>query len=472
MTETFKTLHRPFPRGLLLLTLLLSHLLLLVGCGGKSADDAGTPGTPGTIANPTFTVVWPARSRDALTHGLTSALSVQITLQGASANGSSVSTVANRDAGRIGSYSATYPLGASVRTGTATFSADFYSATNAGGTAVGTAAGTVTLGGTLDLGTISTTARVASVRVMERTIPVDGGPTPLVFSATDASGAIVAVSAGSASWTRLSGAAVLALSTDGVATPASEGTATVRASVDGIQSAVASITVGASAPPSGTVRLQNGPMLVDAGTAGAAVSGSRTAQTFSFRRSDGGTETIANALVFRDIGVSDPVVILRAGSQPLQGVFTDASNRFYRTGDYDEKIPVSADGILANTVVFRRRDTTSIATLSPVIVGGLTVREFSLEENATSDQLAVFPQVYRYDLPVPGQSANLARGYVKYASSFALYRFNPYVGYQDRGSFRPSANLQTDGSAVISNASGNAELVQGAASVNLQLSAP
>lgn len=473
----------PLSRALLLAGAIFCSTLALFalpGCAGKSggpkADGGGGGGGGGgTTSNPSFTIRWPERSRSSLDHGLSSAVSVRVTLEGASTGGANVTTVANRDAARLGAYTANYTMGSAVRSGSASVLAVFYSSSNGTGNEVGRATGSVNLQGTLDFATINPIGKITQVTVAPVTIALDSGVTQLVASARDVDGALVGISPGSVLWTRLSGTGVLSLSRDGLATPSSEGTANVTAAIDGIVSAAGVITVGPAAPPAGTVRLQSGPILTATGRSAVAVTGQKLARTFRLVRADGTEESIPNAHVFRNLGVNDEVVVVRAGTQLIKGTFTDPSRRFLAWDDFPQNyVPITADGVLLNSVVWPRLPNMDVQTISPFEVDGQVIQSlwFGPDFSSSLPQNRVLPLEYRIDIPRTGQPSSLLRGFIRYPTEAGLHGLEIRVSRSVRGGYGRDFILQNDGSLQFSNAAGSTELVQGEVNVALGVSLP
>lgn len=463
------------PLNPILFTIFTLFMLILLGCGGGSIGKSGGSGGGGSSSgggsgsgSATFQIIWPARSRAALTNPLTSSLSAQVTLVAAGNDGSDVVTVANRDLSKLDGYTGTYKVAKSVRSGSKTVSVRFYSLANATGAVVGTASGTAEGDKTVDLGSVALSGTVSTVRVDDVSVEVGSGETQLLFSAKDASGNLIAVTPGSASWSLTAGNDRVSLSEDGVVTPGAVGTAKVRASVDGIASGEATVTVTPKRPAAGTVRLQNGPILKVVGTCAQAVRGSsNTLQTFKITKSDGSTETVSNTLITGDIGVNDPVVLLRQGTQPVQGTFTDSSRLFYILSDGNYKVPISTSGVF--TVSVAMKSISSLRTESPFTVSGLVVEYFSWEGWYSDDPRHFVPLSYVLDVPLPGQSMNKVSGSVQYDSMYALHQFVNDCSYTVSGRAYFNQNLSASGTLEYSNSKGSSDLAQGNARISLSL---
>lgn len=225
---------------------------LAAGTATVSATVDGISSTPlaitvkaALIGSPAFQITWPARTRESLNHGLTSAQSALVTLKDASPQGADIQVRIDRESGRTEQYTETYPVGQPVSSGVRSLTATFYALPDQQGAVVGTATATVNpTGNLLDLGSIVVVGTIRQVTVVPpATLAVGGAPVQLQFSAKNESGDAVAVTPGSARWTVVNGAANLTVTPDGVATAVAPGTATVTVTVDGVTSAAQAITV-------------------------------------------------------------------------------------------------------------------------------------------------------------------------------------------------------------------------------------
>ena len=234
-------------------------ILVISGCSGSEATVASTGGGGGGVVSPcngvlsgaTFTVTYPARSR-AVSGGasttISSALSGKFVGSGASTAGGDAVLTFDRDPAQLGAHSETYAI-PDVKTGTYTVSVFLYAGTKQTGALVGTAAVSEDVTCT-SLGTnvLNTTAAVASVAVTPATVTALV-PTQLVFSAKDATGAMVPVSPGSAIFSIVAipllsrSVQHTTLTPDGIINPGAPGTITVAAKVDGVTSPPVDITV-------------------------------------------------------------------------------------------------------------------------------------------------------------------------------------------------------------------------------------
>ena len=236
-----------------LLGLFLSVLCwLLVGCGG------GTPGTtPTPIPSvvPTLTVNWAARSRGVSPQSRShtgrdvttpvSALSAAITVTGAP--GSSVSFNVDRPAGASATTQNYRAPSYITVEGNPTVSITFYSAGGGAGGSGSVVAQATAQVPIQDDGTLTTTitnvqTSIASVTVAPNQRVQTGQQAFLSYSATNASGQVIALSPGSAFFAVTGGAAFLSVSGE-VASGLAGGTAAITATVDGVVSAPAAITV-------------------------------------------------------------------------------------------------------------------------------------------------------------------------------------------------------------------------------------
>ena len=221
------------------------------GASGSFTVDAAP------VAGAAFAIAWPERTR-ALEHGLNSARSATVVLSTAAADGSDVAVRVNRDATNLAAHTETYAVGQPIRPGPTTVAATFYALADQGGAVVGIAAAAVSLNGTsLDFASIVVGGTVKAVAVVPAGPFVAGGAaTQLQASATDAAGAIVAITPGSLHWSVASGSGALAVTPDGVATPTASGTVGVQVAVDGVTSAVASVLVTAPTPTASTLGIE------------------------------------------------------------------------------------------------------------------------------------------------------------------------------------------------------------------------
>jgi hypothetical protein len=219
-----------------LLALLVTATLF--GCGGGGGGSART--TPVS-----FTLSWAERSR--AIQGPSSALSARIVLTGAVSGGGDYAVIVDRHA-NLAAYTETYTPSAKAKVGTFPLTVRFYSQPNGGGEVIGVATATVTISSTGGgIGTITTSNTVQTVTVDANQIVLVGAVETPTFSARDGDGALVAVSAGSASWTQVSGSDVGTIVQSGDLTGIKPGTVTVQVSVDGVTSG------------DGTVKVQNDP---------------------------------------------------------------------------------------------------------------------------------------------------------------------------------------------------------------------
>ena len=293
---------------------ILSAAALLAGCGGDGGGNGGG-NNPAMIQNAAFQITWPARSRAAVEHNLSSALSVMVTLKGADANGQDVTVAIDRDASKTSSYTATYQVGKPIRTSTSSLSATFFGAAAEQGAPVGTATAAILASDSnLVLANIVVQGVIKSVGVISPgTVTVGTQNTQLQFTSLDGGGHTVAVSAGSATWTVVTGGAFLTLTKDGLATAVASGTATVTATVDGISSPAANIVVSST---SATVAYRLVPIPVSnlSGfnfhinasneVVGSWVDGTFTTHAFAWTQASGVTQLSAGSFQFSNDGTS------------------------------------------------------------------------------------------------------------------------------------------------------------------------
>gem|GEM_PF-3472946 len=243
-------------KNLKLAVALVAALVAMGGCGGCGHSAVVSGDQTKMVSGASFQIVWPMRSRNALTTGLTSALSCQIVLKAADANGQDVTLKFDRDSTKVAGYTGTYQVGQPIRAATNSIVATFYAQPAEAGPVVGTATTGVSISGTaIDFTKIVLQGVIHSVAVVNPgTLLAASSATQLQFTTKDASGNTVAVTPGSAIWSVASGGAYLTLTKDGIATPVSAGSAVVSATVDGITSPTDTITVG-SAGAKGTYRM-------------------------------------------------------------------------------------------------------------------------------------------------------------------------------------------------------------------------
>jgi predicted Zn-dependent protease len=218
-----------------LLALLLG-VFLLAGCGG------GGGGGGASGINPTITVDWPARSRDATAPS--SATSVEVTLVNSATGPNGVTSTFDRG-NTATAFNQTYTLPLGVAPGTYTVYVYFLpledGGTNTAGDAVGSATGTATISSAaLSLGSFTTTGAVVSVAVLSgQNVPV-GSTVMLNAAAYNSSvaseAADLVVTPGSVFWNVVTTDGSMTVTTDGHITATSVGTITVTATVDGVVS--------------------------------------------------------------------------------------------------------------------------------------------------------------------------------------------------------------------------------------------
>jgi len=225
--------------------------LWIVGCGGGGGGLQG-----GSLVQASFSIQWPARTR-AIVGPLSSSLSAVVVFPKAGSKGSDVSITVDRNTANFAAYTGTYPLPQKVLTkAVKSLSATFYSDADGQGTVVGSATAVASLNGSnIQFSQIVVSGTIKHVTAIASSIQLGAGPTQLTFSATDASGNVVAVTPGSATWSLVSGNSALTLTPAGMATPVQTGQAQVAVTVDGIVSAPATITVGAGSVSNATFQI-------------------------------------------------------------------------------------------------------------------------------------------------------------------------------------------------------------------------
>gem|GEM_PF-2709324 len=216
--------------------LLASSLALLVGCGGGGGGGGGNTKT----ANVTMTVNWGERSR--VISAPSSARSAVVVLSGANPAGGDFSFTVNRDPSP-GAYTGNYVSPNVAKTGEAAFTIRFYADENGTGSLVGSGSTTVTIddrGG--GIGVVATSGTVASVSIVSGQVVTIGEPKLLNFEARTSSGALLALSAGSAIWRVTAGDTNLRFE-NGLAVGVQRGEATVVAKVDNVDSAERAVSI-------------------------------------------------------------------------------------------------------------------------------------------------------------------------------------------------------------------------------------
>lgn len=220
----------------LVLPLCICCLLCQWGCGGGGASPSST-----TAAKPRITIGWAARSRDVAAPS--SALSVNVILQKASAAGSDFSFQENRRT-TPAAYSEEYTAPSAAKVGTWTLVVDFYSETNATGSVVGVATASVTIDKNgIGIGTVATTGTIASVALPAGQTIAVGQQTDLVVNASDSSGNLIAVTPGSVFYTIASGGSSIQLASNGQLSGTAPGAASIVATIDNVASAPQTVTV-------------------------------------------------------------------------------------------------------------------------------------------------------------------------------------------------------------------------------------
>lgn len=230
----------PIPRnGILLITLLL--LVALCGCGSGGGSGSST-----TTTVVTTDVLWPTRSRALSATSPNSALSVVVTIPGANPDGTNFSWTINRDT-NLESHTTSYTSPTVVKAGTWPLQASFYAQSNGQGSVVATASTTVTLNTNGNsIGTITPVGTVASVIVDANQSLAVGQTADLSFTARDAQGNLLALTAGSAFFQVANGASILQL-TNQQAVGLAPGTASLIVTVDNVTSPSQTVTVTAPA---------------------------------------------------------------------------------------------------------------------------------------------------------------------------------------------------------------------------------
>ena len=208
--------------------------------GGGTGPSTSPP--VATKARLTATISWPSRGR--ATNAPSSALSGQVTLQGAGSTGSDFVWKFNRDPNRPDAYIEQIQSPDTATAGVWNLNFSFFSQANGTGDIVAVANRSVTIGANGDLGDIAVSNAVASVEVAAGQKVAVGQQLPVVFTARSAQGTPLALSPQSGQVAVVSGqdkaGAVNGNSVRGV----NAGLATVTVTVDGVSSAPQTVGVG------------------------------------------------------------------------------------------------------------------------------------------------------------------------------------------------------------------------------------
>lgn len=195
-------------------------LFVLSGCGGGDSSSATV-----TTTALKLDIAWAARSRGVSTPS--SALSAVVSLR----QGPFPAINRNDDPA---AYSQSYVAPTKVPPGPNLLTVTFYSGKNGTGTVVGTASKAINLAddGT-GAGEVLLVGKIQKVSVTSPARLTVGQSADLGLSATDGNASAVTVSAGSTTFTLLSGSDVLSLTPDGKVTAKAVGFARVQAALDG-----------------------------------------------------------------------------------------------------------------------------------------------------------------------------------------------------------------------------------------------
>jgi hypothetical protein len=188
-----------------------------------------------------FTIQWPERSRKL--DALSSAQSVVVVLKNAAQDGTDFVWNINRDA-NLAANQQDYLSPNVAKVGTWDLQVRLYASPNGTGALVGTAGANVTLAadGT-GIGDLAVSGTIQTVQVPDGQFVKLAEKKDLTFATRDASGALVAVTPGSAKWEVVSGTDRLRVVTGGQVEGLAIGLASVRATVDGKTSANADVNV-------------------------------------------------------------------------------------------------------------------------------------------------------------------------------------------------------------------------------------
>jgi hypothetical protein len=207
------------------------------GCGGAKASP--TPLPPARSIRPSITINWAARSRDI--NAPASAKSANITFTGI--NGTSTTFNVERN-NTPAAYSEEYEGGAIEVQGNPTLRIIFYADAPAASAVVAQANASVPINSSGEVTTTVTNIQksVASVEVSGNQSVNVGESKFLTYTAKNGSGGIVAVGAGSAFFTAVSGADKLEVNGE-VGKGVAGGTASVTATVDNVTSPANTVTI-------------------------------------------------------------------------------------------------------------------------------------------------------------------------------------------------------------------------------------
>jgi hypothetical protein len=220
--------------------MLATPLFVLAGCGG--GDSSST--TAATTALK-LDIAWAARSRGV--SAPSSALSAVVSVKQGSF------PAIDRTADAAG-YTQSYVSPQKVAPGPNLLTVTFYAGKGGTGAVVGTASKAINLAddGT-GAGEVLLVGKVQKVAITSPARLTVGQSADLVLSATDGNGAAVAVSAGSATFTLLSGSEAATLTPDGKLTAKAAGVARVSAALDGKTSDPFEIEVRAPGTATGVI---------------------------------------------------------------------------------------------------------------------------------------------------------------------------------------------------------------------------
>lgn len=200
-------------------------LVVLIGCGGQ--------GGPAAVQNPSFSVIWPERTRNIA--GPDSALSGRARFR--NVKGQDVVVNFNRDS-NTSSHTEIYNVDQNLYENTKDFEVTFYTGQNQTGDVIAEGSGEVTWGDSRMVGAITLGNKVKQVfSVTPTQILVDEPAYEMSFVARDENGTNLAVTPGSAKWSVVSGDDVATITPDGTITALKAGTITVKVTIDGTSSA-------------------------------------------------------------------------------------------------------------------------------------------------------------------------------------------------------------------------------------------
>lgn len=423
-------------------------IIQLLGCGG-----GGGPQTGSTLQ--TFTIKWPARSRDALNLRLSSAKSISLFFEGAFQNGLSGRAIINRDPNRPEEHVVIYQLTDIVRTGTHNVLVGAYSEVDAQGSIVGSAFVPIQVdSAVINLGGVELEGRLKSVRVSDTFFTPDSSSKQMMVVGLGDHGVNLLLDTGAAAWTQNSGFDVFSISRDGIVTILGSGTGQVSVTVDDV-STTAMVTVGGTQQPSGTFKVESGPMLISEGVAKASFPASQAPIPIEYEDGNSFETKLENAIVLGPLTSGSRFTLLKSGSQFLKGSYLSTNGRFFNVSGTPIKIPITEEGVLIESVAFpsigaSENNLFQVSFNSQINFQGNIISGFDyicLFQNLISSpqirRLVKLPTYFKIFIPIEGEPITKTRGSIEYKNAVEGTRVFPRLDYPNV-SFGPS-NLTLDG---------------------------